>query len=154
MHQGDLIKALRAYEIAFPKQKLVALVDFNNDIITDSLKVVKVFGSKLGAVRVDTASNLVDKYFNDRTKKEAGVNPTLIKALRKALDNAGAKDVQIIISSGLTPSKIIEFEKAETPIDIYGVGAYLLKVHIFYTADAVKLNGKEIAKFGRSYKKF
>ncbi len=151
MFEGDLVKALEAYNQTFPEEKLTALVDFNNDIITDSLKAFKAFGDKLGAIRIDTSPAVSDAMFlND---EEFGVTPNMIKTIRKILDKAGAGTVKIIISSGLNPDSIRNFEKENAPVDIYGVGAFLLKIKNTFTADAVKVNGKEIAKVGRSYKK-
>ena len=68
----------------------------------------------------------------------------------KALDKAGFKHVKIVVSSGFNPQKMSEFEKFNTPVDIYGVGSYLVKNDICgFTGDLVELNGKSEAKFGR-----
>ena len=147
MFEGDLIKALKAYEKIFPNEKLIALVDFNNDVIKDSLKAFKIFKEKLFAVRVDTPSNISDLMF--KKNKEFGVTPNLIKNLRKALNKNAANNVKIIVSSGFTKEKIKWFEKEKTPVDVYGVGAALLKIQNYFTADAVEIDGKLIAKKGR-----
>src|SRR5699024_10254599 len=63
MFRGDIVAATRAYQETFPNDELMALVDYNNDVITDSLKVAKEFGRALSSVRVDTSNTLVDKYF-------------------------------------------------------------------------------------------
>ncbi len=60
---GDIIKSLEAYSELFPNDTLVALVDFDNDVINTSLKVCRHFQNRLSAVRVDTSISLVDKYF-------------------------------------------------------------------------------------------
>lgn len=151
MFHGDLIEALIAYKKTIKTKEIIALVDFNNDVINDSLSVANHFKQELKAVRVDTASNMVDKYFDDKKTKLKGVNSVLIKALRKNLDNGGFKYVKIIVSSGINEEKIIDFEKNQTPIDIYGVGSYILKINNYFTADVVKLNGKLLAKKGRKY---
>lgn len=150
MFEGDIVKAMKAYSDTYPEEDLVALVDYNNDVITDSLKVFKAFPDKLKAIRVDTSDGVSDAMFlND---EEYGVTPNLVKTLRSVLDKAGAKDVKIIVSSGFNKNKIKEFEDKNTPVDVYGVGASLLKVGINFTADAVKINGKEEAKVGRKYR--
>ena len=150
---GDLIAALHAYKKHFPTEKLVALVDYNNDVINDSLKVAKEFPD-LFAVRIDTSKALVDKYF---IGKEAefkgedihGVNKHLIKALRQELDRHYFTNVKIIVSSGFTANIIEDFEKENIPVDFYGVGQSLAKLTIGFTGDAVLINGQPQAKYGR-----
>lgn len=150
MFEGDLVKALYAYKKNFPNQKVTALVDFNNDVLSESLKVLSYFQKDLFAIRVDTSANMSDAMFlND---EEYGVTPNMIKTLRKNLDSFGGKHVKIIVSSGFSATRIKQFEELETPVDIYGVGASLLHIGHTYTADAVKLNGKPLAKAGRKYR--
>lgn len=149
---GDLVAAMKAYDATFPNEKeLIALVDFNNDVITDSLLVLKEFGKKLAGVRVDTSKNMVDKMFENETS-QYGVNVEQIKRLRKALDDNGGKHVKIIVSSGFNPEKIAEFEKNNAPVDSYGVGESILKINIGFSCDAVLLDGKKISKVGRGYR--
>ena len=148
MFEGDLIKALKAYHETYPVEKLVALVDFNNDVISDSLKAFREFGDLLVAVRVDTSLAISDEMF--KNNEEYGVTPNMIKNLRKALDNEGANKVKIIASSGFNVEKIKLFESKSAPVDVYGVGASLLKIKNTFTADAVEINGKDISKVGRA----
>ena len=145
--KGDLIKALHAYKKTFPNEKLTALVDFNNDVITDSIRAFKEFGSDLYAVRVDTSEALSDAMFLNN--EEYGVTPNMIKSLRNALNMVGANEVKIIVSSGFNVEKIKMFEDQNTPVDIYGVGGSLLKINNTFTADAIEIDGIEIAKVGR-----
>ena len=154
---GDIVAAARAYHATFPDDNLVALVDYNNDVIADTLKVANEFGEKLYGVRIDTSATMIDQYFMRHpevlgTFDPRGVNPELIFALRKALDDAGHKHVKIIASGGLTAAKIRRFEEIGTPVDTYGVGSSLLKVNIGFTGDNVKLNGEDQAKAGRLYR--
>lgn len=151
---GDIIAASKAYLKTFPNEKLTALVDFNNDVINDSLLVARELGDKLAFIRVDTSKSLMDKYFETIDYKSMGidpygVNPTLIKALRKALDDEGFTKVKIIASSGFTADKIKQFKEENTPIDIFGVGSSLLKMTMSFTGDLVRLNDKPLAKVGR-----
>lgn len=150
MNQGDLIKALHQYK-ELHGCPLTALVDYNNDVISDSLKALKEFKEELSALRVDTSRQISDAYFiND---EEYGVTPNLIKALRKALDDNNGQHVKIIVSGGFNVEKIKEFEDQNTPVDIYGVGKSLLDIFANFTGDAVMINDKEEAKFGRKYNK-
>jgi len=146
---GSTLEAAKAYNDVFPNEKVTALVDFHNDVIKDSLIVARVLKEKLGAVRVDTSDALVDHYFDDKDEKPNGVNPELIKALRKALDAEGFNYVKIVVSSGFDVAKIRRFKEANAPVDSYGVGSSLLKVSVGFTGDLVKLDGKDLAKEGR-----
>ncbi len=157
MFQGDIVAAAKAYHKQFPNDELTALVDYNNDVITDSLKVAREFGDELKGVRVDTSRALVDKYFlrNQHlmgTFDPRGVNPELIFALRKALDAEGFQHVKIVVSGGFTEERIRDFEKLKVPVDIYGVGSSLLKMNTSFTGDNVMINGKPEAKDGRRYR--
>jgi len=157
MFRGDVVAATKAYQEIFPDDELMALVDYNNDVITDSLKVAKEFGKKLSTVRLDTSRTLVDKYFLRNhhlmgTFDPRGVNPELIFALRHALDEAGHDYVKIVVSGGFTEDRIEEFEKRNVPVDMYGVGGSLLKISIGFTGDNVLLNGTHSAKEGRRHR--
>lgn len=157
MYRGDIVAATKAYYEVFPEDELMALVDYNNDVITDSLKVARAFGKKLSAVRLDTSRTMVDKYFlrNQHlmgTFDPRGVNPQLIFALREALDAEGFDFVKIVASGGFDEERILEFEKAKVPVDMYGIGRNLLKINIGFTGDNVLLNGSHSAKQGREYR--
>ena len=149
---GDILKACDYYLKTFPNEKVTALIDYHNNVVEDSLQVARHLKEKLNAVRVDTSKALIDHYFDDKDTSSFdphGVCKELIFALREALDKEGFNYVKIIVSSGFDAKKIKEFEDANTPVDIYGVGTSLLKVNIGFTGDLVSLNGKHQAKEGR-----
>ncbi len=93
-----------------PEVPRIALVDFHNDCVGETLKVMRRMFSaywelyrsgrheeaqkyKLFAIRVDTASNMRDVSvppLGDK-KLDCGVNPRLVWALREAIDSAYAK---------------------------------------------------------------
>lgn len=157
LFKGDVVAATKAYHKKFPHDELVALVDFNNDVITDSLKVAREFGETLKGVRIDTSRTMVDKYFCRNpevlgTFDPRGSNPELIFALREALDKEGFQHVKIVVTGGFTEERIREFEEKGVPVDVYGVGRSLLKINIGFTGDNVLLNGEECAKAGRKYR--
>lgn len=172
----------------------IALVDFDNDCIGTSLKVLKTMFEKylalfkkgevkeakrykLFGVRPDTSSSLRDISVEPLGDKrlDNGVNARLIYRLRKALDNAYldwnlpeedielarsyCQDVKIIATGGFNPDKIRDFERSKVPVDIYGVGSWLLSnssvegTNNDFTADVVKVkkDGEWInmAKVGR-----
>ncbi|HEX7543039.1 MAG TPA: quinolinate phosphoribosyl transferase, partial [Patescibacteria group bacterium] len=108
----------------------------------------------LWGVRIDTAENLIDNSLSGKTGKEyLGVNRTLVKLLRKTLDLNKFNYVKIIVSGGFNEKKIMSFEENKTPVDVYGVGSALLKGNNDFTADIVKVEGINLAKYGRQYKK-
>ncbi|CAG9622124.1 nicotinate phosphoribosyltransferase [Sutcliffiella rhizosphaerae] len=157
LFNGDVLEASKAYHAKFPEDDLLVLVDYNNDVITDALRVAREFGSKLKGVRIDTSRTMIDQYFIRNsdvlgTFDPRGVNAPLVFALREALDNEGFHHVKIVVSGGFSEQRIREFEELKVPVDIYGVGGSLLKIHIGFTGDNVVLNGEPQAKAGRKYR--
>lgn len=156
LFDGDLLKACEAYLSTYPEDNLIALVDYNNNVIEDSLTVARHFGDKLYGVRVDTSANMVDQYFLKHQGEFGqidlrGTNVRLIQRLREHLDDNGFPHVKIIVSGGFDANKIRLFQQQNAPVDSYGIGSSLLKVSIGFTGDCVRLNGKEQAKAGRKY---
>ncbi|KAA0549058.1 nicotinate phosphoribosyltransferase [Bacillus sp. BGMRC 2118] len=154
LFNGDVVEAAKAYQDTFPEDELMVLVDYNNDVITDALKVAKEFGEDLKAVRLDTSRTMIDQYFVRNpdilgTFDPRGVNVPLVFALREALDNEGYHHVKIVVTGGFNEKRIIEFEEQQVPVDMYGVGSSLLKINIGFTGDNVELNGEPEAKAGR-----
>lgn len=157
LFNGDIVAATKAYHETFPEDELLSLVDYNNDVITDSLKLAREFGPELKGVRVDTSRTMIDKYFlrNQHllgTFDPRGVNAMLIFALREALDREGFQHVKIVVSGGFNVKRITEFENLGVPVDMYGIGSSLLKINIGFTGDCVLLNGEHSAKEGRRYR--
>ncbi|AFO51715.1 nicotinate phosphoribosyltransferase [Candidatus Mycoplasma haematolamae str. Purdue] len=152
--RGNTLETMKAYRETFPNIDMVALVDFNNDVIGESLALYKEFGEHLKGVRVDTHNDLKDKSLSDYPDEEEylGVNATLIRKLREKLDAIGASNVKIYLSSGFTPTKIREFVNEGVKVDGFGVGAYLSKVSVFFTGDLVRIGDENLAKAGRCYR--
>ncbi len=152
---GDVCKAGDLFYKTYPDKPITALIDYNDDVVRDAVILAKHMGTKLGCVRVDTSLALIDHYFDDKMDQFPnqdlhGVVVPQIKALRKALDDNGFPFVKICVSSSFNPERIARFEREDAPVDIYGVGTYLVKNHVGYTGDLVRLNGKPQAKEGRS----
>ncbi len=157
LFKGDVVEASKAYYAKYPEDELIALVDYNNDVVTDALRVAREFGETLKGVRVDTSRTMVDQYFWRNpdvlgTFDPRGVNAELIFALREALDQEGYQHVKIVVSGGFTEERIRTFEAQNVPVDIYGVGSSLLKVDIGFTGDNVILDDEPQAKAGRKYR--
>ena len=83
--------------------------------------------------------------------EKCGVVPQLVENVRNALDKEGFRHVKIIVSGGFNPEKISRFEERHVPVDVYAVGSWILSGRFDFTADAVRLNGQNLAKVGREY---
>jgi nicotinate phosphoribosyltransferase len=132
---------------------------------------------KLFGLRADTSAQMRDVSvppLGDR-HLDCGVNPRLVFGMREAVDNAYlawglagdderlakeyCRDVRIVATGGFTPARIREFEALAVPVDIYGVGSWLLsscarcETANDFTADAVRvrIDGRwhDMAKTGR-----
>jgi nicotinate phosphoribosyltransferase len=112
----------------------------------------------LNAVRVDTAQDLRDRSVppSPDPRLERGVTPVLAKRVRRALDRASIgmdlsggwrtaadryfRAIRIVASGGFDPGKIRLFESRRAPVDIYGVGSFLLRGEANdNTADVVRV---------------
>ncbi|NLN80184.1 MAG: nicotinate phosphoribosyltransferase, partial [Erysipelotrichia bacterium] len=151
--QGDILLAADLYKKTFPEEKVTALIDYNNDVVNDSLKLARYLKDDLKAVRVDTSKSLIDRYFINKDTSgfdPHGVCKELIIALRQALDSEGFNYVKIIVSSSFDVDKIAEWVKLKVPVDMYGVGtAFVNNTTVGFTGDLVMLDGQEEAKEGR-----
>lgn len=150
---GDICKASDIYHATYPNEQVTALIDYNNNVVHDSVMLAKHLGKTLRAVRVDTSKSLIDHYFDDKDTSgfdPHGVCKELIFALRKALDDNGFDYVRIIVSSSFNAEKIEEWVKLNVPVDTYGVGtSFVNNMTVGFTGDLVKLDGKNEAKEGR-----
>jgi nicotinate phosphoribosyltransferase len=154
-YQGDTVRASEKFaEHSDPAIRLITLVDFDNDCVGTSLRVARALGDRLYGVRLDTSETLVDKSVMPQmgTFKPTGVNPQLVRNVRRALDAEGHGHVKIVVSGGFTVEKIRQFEEQHIPVDAYGVGSSLFQGRFDFTADVVMLEGKPCAKVGRSYR--
>jgi len=149
---GDTVAATEAFGRHVPEADLVALVDFNNDCVGDSVACARRFGDRLWGVRLDTAETMVDRSITPELMGEfhpTGVNVPLVRLVRGALDAEGYGHVRIIVSGGFDEHRIAEFERAGAPVDAYAVGSALLRGRADFTADVVAIDGRPAAKAGR-----
>ena len=128
------------------------LVDFDNDCVGTALTVCRALGKeKVHAVRLDTSESMIDP---SEPNGEKGVTVGLTKVVREALDKHGFEGVGIVVSGGFDPDKIKRFQREDAPVDMYGVGTYILSgdTSTDFTADVVL----PAAKKGRAFvdKKF
>lgn len=142
---------------------VIALTDFKNDNVTDAVATFLSLGDRLYGVRLDTSENMIDKTIQHMIDlglpiedgRMTGVNITLVREVRKALDEVGGQKVKIVCSGGFTPEKIKYFTEKGAPVDAYGVGSYAYHGaggEYDFTADIVRVNGKNFAKVGRSFR--
>lgn len=161
---GDIVKTCNAYLDVYPNDRLISLVDFNNDVINDSVNLIKDIGSKVYGVRIDTSQGIIDKWVFEKFYQKdimalgkfdpRGVCKPLVCELRKQLDMLGevGKNVKIVVSGGFDEKKIKNFEDENVPVDIYGVGTSLLSISGYdFTQDVVKVDGENCAKVGRGF---
>lgn len=150
---GDVLAAADLYLKAYPDAPVTCLIDYHNNVTVDAIALAKHLGRKLKAIRVDTSKSLIDHYFDDKDTSgfdPHGVCKELIFALRKTLDDHGFDYVEIVVSSGFTPEKIAEWVKLGVPVDMYGIGTYLVNNSTCgFTGDLVELDGRPEAKEGR-----
>jgi nicotinate phosphoribosyltransferase len=165
---GDVVGATIAFteyvRACEPDVQIVSLVDYRNDVVTDSLAVARAMRERFGAgvlsaVRVDTSERLTDR--SQTGTSLTGVNPPLVRLLRDALDREGFTDVGIIVSGGFTPARIRQFDEAGVPVSGYGVGSSLLGHNrgagdglisgCDFTADIVRVDGTLQSKVGRAW---
>jgi nicotinate phosphoribosyltransferase len=152
---GDTVLATQKFAEHMPEQvRLVTLVDFDNDCVGASLAVARAIGERLYGVRLDTSETMVDRSIFEEmgSFKPTGVNPHLVWNVRRALDREGFKGVKIVVSGGFSVEKIRHFEELGVPVDAYGVGSSLFQGRFDFTADVVQLDGRPVAKAGRSYR--
>jgi nicotinate phosphoribosyltransferase len=152
---GDTVAATHAFADAMAADmKVITLVDFDNDCVGTSLAVARALGPRLYGVRLDTSESMVDRslvpHMGDFDPR--GVNPSLVRLVRAALDAENFRHVQITVSGGFDPEKIARFEREHVPVDSYGVGSSLFSGRFDFTADIVMVDGKKVAKQGRGYR--
>ena len=151
---GDTVAAARDFADRFAGvMNVTVLVDFENDSVRTALEVADALGEKLWGVRLDTSGQLVDRalWHEMGGFKPTGVNPVLVQRVREALDAAGHERVRIVVSGGFDVEKIRQFEELGAPVDSYGVGSALLHGENDFTADVVRVDGRDCAKVGRRY---
>jgi nicotinate phosphoribosyltransferase len=152
---GDTVLAARAYAEQFgEEQNVTVLVDFDNDSVRTAVEVAEALGDDLWGVRLDTSDRLADRALQARYGEEAptGVAPELVELVREELDARGFHKVKIVVSGGFTADRIRAFERADVPVDAYGVGSSLLRGSNDFTADVVMVDGLPVAKVGRELK--
>jgi nicotinate phosphoribosyltransferase len=152
---GNTVAAARSFADRFADEmNVTVLVDFENDSVRTALEVADALGDRLWGVRLDTSERMVDRalWHEMGDFKPTGVNPVLVERVRSALDAAGHTRVRIVVSGGFEAAKIREFEGLGAPVDAYGVGSSLVRGENDFTADVVRVDGRDCAKAGRAHR--
>ena len=152
---GDTVGAAHAWADRFADEmNVTVLVDFENDSVRTALEVADALGERLWGVRLDTSELMVDRalWTDMGTFEPTGVTPVLVRRVREALDAAGHRHVHIVASGGFDADKIRAFEEAGAPVDAYGVGSSLVQGANDFTADVVRVAGRDCAKAGRRFR--
>jgi nicotinate phosphoribosyltransferase len=136
---GDTVRATLAFDKHMPPEvPRIVLVDTFHDEPEEALLVAKALGDRLYGVRLDTPG------------ERGGVTPDLVIEARVRLDQAGFQHVKLVVSGGVTPTRIRQFLDAGAPVDSFGVGSYISGARpIDFTADIKEVEGKPMAKRGR-----
>ncbi|MBM7624191.1 nicotinate phosphoribosyltransferase [Sporohalobacter salinus] len=134
---GDTLQVAQAYDEVMPDDAArIIIVDTFKDEAEESLRIANNLKEKLDGIRLDTPS------------ERGGVTPALIKEVRARLDQAGHDYVNIFVSGGITPKRILNLK--DLGVDGFGVGSYIAGAEaINMTMDIKEVNGKAIAKRGR-----
>jgi nicotinate phosphoribosyltransferase len=151
---GDTVAAARDFADRFAAEmNVTVLVDFENHSVRTALEVADALGEKLWGVRLDTSGQIVDQglWHEMGNFAPTGVNPVLVERVREALDGAGHERIKIVASGGFDAARIRHFEELGTPVDSYGVGSALLRGENDFTADVVRVDGRDCAKVGRRF---
>jgi nicotinate phosphoribosyltransferase len=150
---GNTVTATKAIASQIPDDvRLLALVDYENDVARTAVDVARALGPRLWGVRLDTSEHMVDKSLMSQLGnfRPTGVNPQLVWNVRHALDAEGFGDVQIVVSGGFDAERVAEFEEEGVPVDAYGIGSAAYKGAFDFTADIVQVAGKPQSRAGRT----
>jgi len=134
---GDTVEVAKIYDEVLPPDAIrLILVDTFKDEAEETLRVAEALGEKLAGVRLDTPS------------ERGGVTPDLVREVRSRLDQGGFQHVNIFVSGGINPERIMLLKAAGA--DSFGVGSYISGASpIDMTLDLKEVEGKAIAKRGR-----
>lgn len=138
-------------DVSIPR---IALVDYANKEVDDTLLCAYKLRNRLYGIRIDTCGENV---MQDNCWFEKGVTVAGVYAVKSALGRAGFNQVNVILSSGFGDYKKVEaFLEAEKRLgklfDGLGVGnIFGIPTLRMATMDIVKVDDKFISKVGREY---
>jgi nicotinate phosphoribosyltransferase len=149
---GDTaLAAVKFAERFAHEMNVTVLVDFANRSLATALEVADALDGDLWGIRLDTSDKLADAGLQERhgDATPTGVNPELVRMVREGLDEAGHREVKIVVSGGFDADRIRAFEAEDVPVDAYGVGSSLIRGSNDFTGDVVMVDGRPGGKVGR-----
>jgi nicotinate phosphoribosyltransferase len=122
-----VLEATKAFDRHMdPAIPRIALIDYNNREITDTIATARALEGRLFGGRTDTCGENVaeggvaksyEKYWTG-----TGVTVEGVRALREALNRNGLREVKVVVSSGFSnPDKVRAFNEGEK---LYGLRLY------------------------------
>ena len=167
-YENAVVESTKAFNRVIDKAvPRIALIDYANKEVDDSVRTADALEGRLYGVRIDTCGeNVMQGASANGNHKDAkywfgaGVTVSGVYAVRKALDEAGHEDVKIILSSGFgEPEKVRAFVKAEKELgiklfDALGVGGVFparMSTMDIVAVGEDRYNLKPMAKVGRGY---
>lgn len=134
---GSTVESIKAFdEVIEPSVNRVALIDTFNDEKFECLNVAEAMGEKLYAVRFDTPSSRRGDFYK------------ILEEARWELDLRGFSQVQFFVSGGIQEN---ELPQLNSFVDGYGIGTSISNAPVVdFSMDIVEINGKPIAKRGKS----
>lgn len=139
LNMGDTVTAALAFDKHMPQDiTRSVLVDTFKDEAEEAINVARALGPRLQSIRLDTP------------RERGGVTADLVKEVRARLDQAGFTHVNIFVSGGITPERILDYKSQDAPVDGFGIGSYISgAAAIDFTADIYEINSQAVAKRGR-----
>ncbi len=133
---GDTVVTAKTFaEIIPSKFPRIILVDTFKDEAEEAMRVAHCLKEELWGIRLDTPD------------ERGGVTLALVEEVRERLNQAGFREVKIVVSGGLNPEKIALMREK---VDIFGVGSYISgHPPIDMTMDIKEVAGQKVAKRGR-----
>jgi len=130
-----VLETIKAFDLFMkPEIPRIALVDYRNREIDDSLEVARVLGEKLYGIRVDTSGECLMQGAEESGAESGhywygkGMTISGVSHLRETLNRKGYSNIKIMLSSGFgNPEKVQAFVDAEKELgyklfDALGVG--------------------------------
>lgn len=146
---GDYLKMADAYLKVYPDD-FVALIDYNNREIDDTIALVKHCGPALKGVRTDTCGENCAQVIGGKAQLP-GVCTEAVEQLRDALDLNGGEKVKLYVSSGFDEEKVERFVGGiGVSFDGIGTGSFIPKAPQC-TSDIFEVSGQRESKVGREW---
>jgi nicotinate phosphoribosyltransferase len=180
-YAGSTLRAAEMFHEAYPGESMTVLVDYFGREISDAIAVCARFPDMAEAgmlsFRLDThggrflegldpaesyavlerhAPGAIRRYRSDtelRFLVGTGVSAAAIWRMREALNAAGYRKAQIVVSSGFGVEKCQVMADARAPIDVVGTGSFIPDSwhETYATADIIDYDGVAMVKLGREF---